>query len=492
MPKINSAPQNSPGIDLRGGIYYNGGMKVTYLNRALAAACAVALACALLLTFTVSDYYIFNRAVQFGVPFVLCQWAKKGALLLLPLAAFYRRRGCADALKYILPVFVIVSFFTFGGFFDVTKEAPTPEQEIYNAVNLFMPKWLNMALFFVQGAAMLAACALLLVRDGFAASPLKLVYFPLAMLACMPLNIFENFFDISQIPADSFLRFRNFTVWHALAIAALAATTIAAYRLLKGRAEDERDAALGAIAVVLLIQYHSKDSMVMGDGYNVYHSVLACVPLFICNIGVYIASLSVFLKKKFLYETSFFVHAAGAISVFVYFGRDDMSNYGIFCSYSILYFVLTHTLLFALCVLPSALGRYKFKMRDCVAPLIYYFAVIITASVCSALVTSASMTWHTESGYYLTAEQLLYPNYAFTQINPLPFEVPPVWTLKIWNYELNMLYILGLYAVYVAIFFAFAGAYYLFLAAKRALERRTALNAAAELAAADDDNPKDD
>ena len=220
--------------------------------------------------------------------------------------------------------------------------------------------------------------------------------------------------------------------------------------------------------------------------------MLACVPLFICNIGVYIASLSVFLKKKFLYETSFFVHAAGAISVFVYFGRDDMSNYGIFCSYSILYFVLTHTLLFALCVLPSALGRYKFKMRDCVAPLIYYFAVIITASVCSALVTSASMTWHTESGYYLSAEQLLYPNYAFTQINPLPFEVPPVWTLKIWNYELNMLYILGLYAVYVAIFFAFAGAYYLFLAAKRALERRTALNAAAELAAADDDNPKDE
>ena len=53
----------------------------------MAAACAVALACALLLTFTVSDYYIFNRAVQFGVPFVLCQWAKKGALLLLPLAA---------------------------------------------------------------------------------------------------------------------------------------------------------------------------------------------------------------------------------------------------------------------------------------------------------------------------------------------------------------------------------------------------------------------
>ena len=80
-----------------------------------------------------------------------------------------------------------------------------------------------------------------------------------------------------------------------------------------------------------------------------------------------------------------------------------------------------------------------------------------------ALVTSASMTWHTENGYYLTEGELIYPNYAFTQINPLPFDIPPVWTLKIWNYNLNMLYILGLYAVYVALFFAFTGAYYLFL-----------------------------
>ena len=217
------------------------------------------------------------------------------------------------------------------------------------------------------------------------------------------------------------------------------------------------------MAVTLLIQYHSKDSVVMGDGYNVYHTVLACVPLFICNIGVYIASLSVFARKKFLYETAFFVHAAGALSVFIYFGKDEMSNYGIFCSYSILFFTLTHALLFALSVLPSALGQYKFKMRDCVAPLVYYFIVIILASVCSALVTSASMTWHTENGYYLTEGELIYPNYAFTQINPLPFDIPPVWTLKIWNYDLNMLYILGLYAVYVALFFAFTGAYYLFL-----------------------------
>ncbi len=438
-------------------------MRDAYLKRVEQVLCAIVLLCALVLTFTVSDYYIFNRIGSFNALFVLSQWVKKGALLLLPLAVFYNRRGCADAAKYILPLFIILSCTLFGQFFDITKVADSPAQEIYNRINLFIPKWLNMVLYFVQSGCMLALCAIFFIRDGFKTEAKHITYILPAMIACMPLNIFENFFDINDIAADSFLRFRNFTVWHALAIVILAAFTIAAYYFLRNRDERDKNAYLGAAAIVLLVQYHSKDSVVMGDGYNVYQTVLACVPLFICNIGVYIASLSVFTHKKFFYRTSFFVHAAGALSVFVYFGRDEMSNFGIFCSYSILYFVLTHTILFALCVLPSALGQYKFRMKDCIVPLIYYFALIILASVCSALVTSASMTWHTDDGYYLSETEWILPNYAFTQINPLPFKVPDAWMLRIWNYDLNVLYILGLYAVYVAIFFAFTAAYYIFL-----------------------------
>lgn len=101
----------------------------------------------------------------------------------------------------------------------------------------------------------------------------------------------------------------------------------------------------------------------MGDGYNVYYTVLACLPLFICNIGVYMASISVILKKRVLYAIAFFVHAVGALTVFVYFGKDEMSNYGIFCSYSILYFCLTHCLLFALSVLPTAWGTLNSELR---------------------------------------------------------------------------------------------------------------------------------
>lgn len=429
-------------------------------------------ACALLLTFTVSDYYIFNRVSEFGFFFCISQWIKKAGLLLIVLAVFYKNKSCADIAKCVLPLFVILSFCLFGSYFDATKPATDPQQEIYNQINLFMPKAANMTFFFLHGALMLAICALLFVRD-YKVSGRSFIYLAPAMLLTMPLNIFENFFDITKIPADSFLRFKNFSLWHFLAILSLAGATIGAYYFLRNKSEEHKDAYLAAIAVALLIQYHSKDSMLLGDGYNVYHTITAVVPLFICNIGVYIASISIFTKNKILYSMAFFVHAAGAVSVFVYFGRDDMSNFGIFCSYSFLYFCITHVGLFMLSVLPTALGRYKFRYRDCLIPLAYYFGVIILAAVCSALVTSASMTWHTADGIYLDTP--VFPNYAFTQINPLPFVVPPVLTIKIWNYELNVLYLLGLYAVYVAMFFALTGFYYAFLAIrKKILDKKTA------------------
>lgn len=460
----------------------------TNIQRALVPLAALMIAAAFALTFTLSDYYIFNRIAEFGLLFCASQWIKKAGLLLIVMAVFYKRRSCADMAKYVLPVFALISCFAFGNFFDIEKAAETPAQEIYNAVNLFMPKWLNVALYFVHNGLIFAICALLFVRDGFGVKAKSFIYLPFAIVACMPLNVFENFFDIAFIPQNSFLRFYNFTVWHLLAILFLAGFTVGSYYFLKGKDEEHRNLYLCAAATVLLIQYHSKDSMVLGDGYNVYHTIFACIPLFICNIGVYVASLSVYLKKRVLYAISFFIHAVGALTVFVYFGKNEMSNYGIFCSYSILYFCLTHCLLFALSVLPSALGQYTFRYKDCIIPLIYYFIVIITASVASALVTSASAAWHTADGIYLQPDELLMPNYAFTQINPLPFEMPALIIIRIWNYDVNVLYILGLYAVYVALFFAFSGLYYAFLATRKKILTRVAARASAPLQGAPVEN----
>ncbi len=339
--------------------------------------------------------------------------------------------------------------------------ATSEADKVYASINEFIPKWANMTLFFAASALELICCALLVLRDGCKVKAKSFICLPFAILAVMPLNIFENFYNPDDFTPEHFLWFKNFTVWHLSAILLLATATIGAYFFLKNKDGGKQRDYLAAAAIVLLIQYHSKDSLVMGDGYNVYHTVFACIPLFICNIGVYVASLSVILRKKVLYAISFFVHAAGALTVFFYFGRDDMSNYGIIFGHTILYFCLTHYILFMLSVLPSALGHYKFKPKDCIIPLIYYCLVIVTAAVASGIVTSASMSFSYD-GYTLSESEWLRPNYAFTQINPLPipvFEIP----LIIWKCQFNLLYLIILYAVYVGLFWTFTGAYYLFL-----------------------------
>lgn len=468
-----------------------------FIRVALITSTALLLTLSLILTFTVSDYYIFNRFGQFNAAFIISQWIKKSGLLLFPLAVFYNKKSCADIAKYLLPAFVIVSCCTFGGFFDITMmtESATSAEKVFASLNEFMPKTANMALFFICCALDLIICALLFVRDGLKVRKKSFIYLPFALVAVMPLNIFENFFDANDF-RGSFLWFKNFSLWHFLALAALAGFTIGAYCFLKRKDKKAQQDFLVAAAIVLLIQYHSKDSVVMGDGYNVYNTVFACIPLFICNIGVYVASLSVILKKRVLYAISFFVHAVGALTVFIYFGKDEMSDYGIFCSYSILYFCLTHCLLFALSVLPSALGHYKFKIKDCIIPLVYYCLVIIIATVASGLVTSFLMEYGYD-GYTLTigeygSADMSPPNYAFTQINPLPifFDYIP---FSIWKCTFYLSYLIALYAAYVGLFWTFTGAYYAFSAIRKRISKGkiTAVPevplGSAEIAAADAD-----
>lgn len=477
-----------------------------YFTLALKICVCLAAAFALLLTFTVSDYYIFNRISEYGFFFCISQWFKKAGLFMLLLAAFFKSKSCAQPVKYFLPLFVILSCCLFGNFFDAAPKATTTDQEIYNSINLFFPKWLNVTLFFAQNALYIACCALLFLLDGFKVEMRSLISIALAVVATMPLNIFENFFDISKVPVDSFLRFKNFTVWHMLAIIILVAVTVGLYFFLKDKPRERQDKYLAATAICLLMQYHCKDSMLLGDGYNVYHTVFACLPLFICNIGVYVASLSVLFKKKVLYAISFFVHAVGALTVFVYFGKDEMSNYGIFCSFSILYFCLTHCLLFALCVLPSALKHYKFKIKDCLIPLIYYCVVIILAALASTLVTDYLTKLGLTVGEGINPEtgaafDMTPPNYAFTQVNPLPFAVPNLIPLGGVMQYINLFYVLLVYIAYVCLFFTFYGLYraYLGVYAKittKITEKRTTVAvqglAEAEAAATDEEQPEYD
>ena len=124
--------------------------------------------------------------------------------------------------------------------------------------------------------------------------------------------------------------------------------------------------------------------------------------------------------------------------------------------------------------------------------MIYYCVVIIVAAVASGLVSSASMTFGYD-GYVLQEGEWLTPNYAFTQINPVPIPVYNV-PVVIWKCEFNLLYLIILYVVYVGLFWAFTGGYYAFNAVKRRIyagqPQRTLPDASVlgEAAATDDED----
>ncbi|MCD8286630.1 MAG: YwaF family protein [Clostridia bacterium] len=458
------------------------------LNRAMMVLTVILLVCGFLSTLTVSDYYIFNRFGEFYKSFIISQWVKKCGYVLLPMAVFLHRREASDVAKYFLPLFILISAFFYGDFFSVTMatEGASAATMIYAGINEFFPQWLVRALFYIENGTMMILCICLFVRDGYKIYPRSFILAPVIMLTVMPLNIFENFYDASSVSADSFLNFGSFTLWHLLAILFLAGLTIGIYFWLRHKNADYKWTALRYIALVMVLQYCSRNSMLMGDGYNVYHTIFTALPLYICNIGVFVALISVFSKKRVFLAMSFFIHAAGALSMFVYFGRPEMSNYGIFCSYTTTYLVVTHAELFAVCVLPTALGLYKWRPKDAIIPIIYYFVFIVLATVVSGLITSYSMTL-SYNGVYLTEDELIVPNYSFTQIDPLPIYNPPNIPFKIWNYEFNLFYLIFLFIDYILIFYAFNGCYHIFLKCHtRFIHRRgTMLNPAP-------DDPEDD
>ncbi|MCD8293882.1 MAG: YwaF family protein [Clostridia bacterium] len=444
------------------------------LNRALKACTVILLVCGFLSTLTVSDYYIFNRFGEFYKSFIISQWVKKCGYVLFPMAIFLNRRSAADVAKYFLPIFIVISAFLYGDFFSVTMatEGASAATMIYAGINEFMPEWVVRMLYYLENGLMAILCVGLFVRDGYKIYPRSFILAPVTMILMMPLNIFENFYDAGSIASDSILNFGSFTIWHFLALLYLAGLTIGVYYLLKHRSEKDKWDILRYLALVMVWQYCSRNSMLMGDGYNVYHTIFTAFPLYICNIGVFIALIAVFTKKRVFLSMAFFIHAAGALTMFVYFGRPEMSNYGIFCSYTTVYLVVTHAWLFVLCVMPAALGLYKWRPKDAVIPLIYYLVFIILATVVSGVITSYSMTL-SYNGVYLTEDELIVPNYSFTQIDPLPIYNPPNIPFTIWKYEFNLFYLIFLYLFYVAIFYTFNGLYYLFsYCHKRFINRR--------------------
>ncbi|MDR0957149.1 MAG: YwaF family protein [Candidatus Nomurabacteria bacterium] len=420
--------------------------------------------------FSFNYFYSFGHIQNFGdAIFTLLQWLKLAGLVAIPVAVFLKTKRFDAPIKTLLVLTPLLSLFWTNQYINLAKIPVNSYQEIYWNLNMFMPKILVLILFILQSVLMAIIATTLWLggqktektsTQNRAQKTKQFANFLPIFLITMPLNLFNNIFGEGRLVAPdsalySFLKFKNFTVWHFLALATVFFVTFLVYRFLKNKSSQTRYKYLRVLALALLVQYMSKASMLIGDGYNVYYTILAFIPLFICNIGVPVAALAIFLKKKVLNNIAFFVHAAGALAVFVYFGRDEMSNFGTVFNYSFLYFCFTHCVLFMICVLPTLLGEFKFRLRNSVIPMIYYAVVIFIAAAVSQFITSMTGAKYGEVN-------AIYPNFAFTQNSPIANSLPVI-NVNIFGLNFDALYLSLLFVAYVIIFFVVYGGYYLII-----------------------------
>lgn len=433
-------------------------------------------------SFTFNQFHIYSRPLDFSAMLYICELLKMAGYLLVPMAVFLNSAKAKSILKIVYPLVAVFSLLGTAEYCSMEKTMEnTPNRnnldpvtmEIYDSINQLIPKGVIWAIYVLQAFALLLLCAHLLLRDGLGKKEFRsIVYLPLFVLACIPLNVLSYPLSLSPSWLSDFLRFENFSFWHFLSLALVPIFTLLAYLILKRKTKERRLYWLRVMAIILLIHFAGKDSMLIGDGYNIYNIALSSIPLFICDIGKIIVFLALFLNKKRLYDIAFFVHSAGAVTVFFYFGR--IQNFGAVIDYSFAYFTLTHLLLFLLSVLPVMLGLSDFKVKDVKIPLVYYAFVILVATFTSVLITNLSATWVTNSGEHLS--ELLYLNFAFTQICPLPIDLPGFLTVNIGECEVDFLYLILLYLAYVAIFFAFFGFTLLVALSSKKLAKRQNAN----------------
>lgn len=436
-------------------------------------------------SFTFNFYYPFahlNDTYLFSFFYVLFQMIRFSSFIILPLAVFCKYKTLRILAKSFLLILTPLNFIYYNTYTSLSKLDPTlpyynknnlsvSEIEINNKVNLFFPSSYIKAEFIIELILIFAICLLILLTDSFKKEEIKfLSFYPIFLLLSLPLNIFENVARGFSEKTTSFFLFDNYNLVHFILLAVLIGSTILSTFILRKKEEETQFYVLRIMALVMFLLFLSKNSMIIGDGYNIYNNIFSSVPLFICDIGKFIVLLSVFTKKKIFYDIAFFVHSAGALTVFFYLGKSDNRNFETVFSYAFLYFTITHILLFLLSVLPVYLKRTSFHLKDTISGSVYYFCVIIVAAFTSVAVSNYSLTWTDSLGNTLSTP--FTPNYAFTQNCPLPIEFPTAMSLEIGHCDINFVYEISLFLSYVGLFLAFLGVNYIIFFIEKKIDER--------------------
>ena len=438
------------------------------LDRSIHILTAVYLALFMLASFSFAFYYPFghlNDCDRFSFLYILFQVIRFSGFILVPLAGFYFYKTPRNIVKLLFPVLFLFLLFFYPQYTSLSKlDSTLPfynsnnlnqnQIDIYNEINLFLPSYIIKSEYILEIVCVFTISVLLNIKYKIKRDDFKsILYLPIFLLISLPLNLGENLNRIFSEKAVQFLTFKNYNIWHFLLFAFLIIATISSILLLRNKTKETKLYVLRILTLCMFLMFLGKNSMLIGDGYNVYNSLFASIPLFICDIGKYIVFIAIMTDRKWFYRCAYFVHSAGALTVFFFLGKNGTTNFGTIFSYSYLYFTISHILLFILSVLPIYLSIEEFHWKNLFSCSFYYGGVILIAAFVSVGITNVASQLTDSLGNTLSVALL--PNYAFTQICPLPLEFPTFMNLDIGVYEINFLYEIVLFISYVVLFLAF-------------------------------------
>ena len=124
---------------------------------------------------TFNMYHIYSHMVDFSPLLIATELIKISVYLVVPLAIFLRHKTSRNILKLVFAVVPLLSFSCIGEYSSMVKTAlnsPNTNNldqvtlQIYDSINLFMPKSAIFAMFALTDFILLSLAILTFLEDG--------------------------------------------------------------------------------------------------------------------------------------------------------------------------------------------------------------------------------------------------------------------------------------------------------------------------------------
>lgn len=124
---------------------------------------------------TFNMYHIYSHMADFSPLLIITELMKISAYLVIPLAVFLHHKTSRDILKLCFPIIALLSFSCIGEYSSMVKTALNSPNvnhldpvtlEIYDSINLFMPRSAIFAMFALTDFILLSLAILVFWRMG--------------------------------------------------------------------------------------------------------------------------------------------------------------------------------------------------------------------------------------------------------------------------------------------------------------------------------------